>query len=127
MIRIKGIAWAGTKTDKYEETAKFFTEILGFTVLRSDKDITVYRLPNADLFEAIGPTQAVELNDIVSGPKVDFLVDDVRATRSEMEELGVIFEGPVYDGPYQSWTNFYGADGYLYGLTDMHGHPAHAL
>jgi catechol 2,3-dioxygenase-like lactoylglutathione lyase family enzyme len=127
MIKIKGIAWAGTKTDNYEETAKFFKDVLGFKVLRSDKDITVYRLPNDDVFEVIGPTQAVELNELVKGPKVDFLVDDVRETRREMEQSGVKFEGPVYDGPIQSWTNFHADDGHLYGLTDMHGHPDHEL
>lgn len=127
MVKIKGIAWAGTKVDKdkYEATAKFFKDILGFKAVRTEEDVTIFQLPNSDLFEAIGPTQAPELNDFVVGPKVDFLVDDVRSARSELEKLGVKFEGPIYEGTDQSWTHFFAPDGHLYGLTDMHGHPAH--
>ena len=125
MVKIKGIAWGGSKTDKYEVTAKFFKDTLDFPVLSTENDVTIFRLPNGDIFEAVGPTQAVELNEHVSGPKVDFLVDDVHTARKELEQLGVKFLGPVYENPDQSWTHFWAPDGYLYGLTDMHGHPAH--
>jgi hypothetical protein len=124
-MKIKGIAWGGTKTSKYEASAKFFKDVLGLTPKNTEVDVTVFQLPNGDLFEVIGPTQAVELNELVSGPKIDFLVDDVAAARAEMEKQGVQFFGPVYNSSEQSWTNFMGPDGYLYGLTDLHSHPAH--
>lgn len=123
MEKIKGIAWAGTKTDKYEKTAKFFKEILGLKPVREEKDITVFQLPNGDLFEVIGPTQGTSLGDLVSGPKVDFLVDNAREVRRELEELGVPFHGPLFGDEVQSWTHFFAPDGYLYGLTDMPDHP----
>jgi len=126
MVKIKGIAWAGTKLEKdqYEKTAIFFRDVLGFKVQRLLDGLTIFELPNGDLFEVIGPDQAPELNGKVSGPKIDFLVDDVREARAELEKLGLRFEGVVLDAPDQSWTHFFAPDGHLYGLTDMHDHPA---
>jgi hypothetical protein len=126
MVKIKGIAWAGTKLDKekYEQTSKFFKDMLGFTPQRALDGLTIFELPNGDYFEVIGPNQAVELNGLVTGPKVDFLVDDVREAREELEKMGLKFEGPIYEAADQNWTHFWAPDGYLYGLTDMHAHPA---
>jgi len=129
MIKIKGICWGGTKVseDQYEATAKFFKEVMGFKPYCVLDGVTIFKLPNGDLFESISPRQAVELNGIVSGPKIDFLVDDVAETRREMEKLGVKFEGPILRNPDQSWTNFWAPDDHLYGLTDMLGHPDHKI
>ena len=125
MVKIKGIVWAGTKVeqDKYQATADFFRDVLGFKPQRTFDGLTIFELPNGDLFEVIGPDHAVELNGVVSGPKVDFLVEDVREARRELEEQGMQFEGDVIDAEDQSWAHFFAPDGHLFGLSDMHGHP----
>jgi len=129
MARIKGIAWGGTRVDKdkYEATVKFFKDVIGFEVTVSDKDVTIYKLPNGDAFEILRPRQAVEQNNLVSGPKIDFLVDNVAETRKEMEKLGVKFEGSIQHNAYNNYTSFWAPDGYLYGLTDWLNHPGHKL
>jgi len=129
MVRIKGICWGGTKVseEQYEATAKFFTEVMGFKPYCVQDGAVIFQLPNSDIFETVSPRQAVELNGIVSGPKIDFLVYDVAETRREMEKLGVKFEGPIQSNSDQSWTHFWAPDGHLYGLTDMLGHPDHAV
>ncbi len=94
-MKIKGIAWAGTKTPKYDETVAFFRDVLNLKVRESNPDVTVFEFPNGDLFEVIGPNVAPEM-DALTGPKVDFLVDDVDEAVSELEAQGCKIEGQIY-------------------------------
>lgn len=124
-MKIKGIAWAGTKTKKYDETVAFFRNILGLRIRESIADLTVFEFPNGDLFEVIGPGLAPEM-EILTGPKVDFFVDDVPATVSELKAKGFKIEGSIYSTPgIQNWANFYSPDGNMYGITDLKTHPLH--
>lgn len=123
-MEIKGIAWAGIKAKNYEKDVEFFRDIMGFQVLQAKDDVTVFRLPNGDVFEVIGPTQAVELNDM-DGLKVDFLVDNVEETVKELESKGIQIQGKVYSEPSQHWANFKGPNNCYYGITNMVGHPSH--
>jgi hypothetical protein len=125
-MKIKAIGWGGTKVSREEhaEISAFFKDVMGFPVISVDEDIIIFRLPSGDIFEVIGPTQATELNDLIDGPKMDFLVDDVHAARKELEARGVEFVTPVLTGSSFSWTNFRGPDGNIYGLTDDPDHPA---
>lgn len=69
-------------------------------------EFAVYRLPNGDTVEIFGPgNRAHEYFD--TGPVAGFVVDDVEKARSDMEEAGVSFIGPVHtadDGG--SWSHF---------------------
>lgn len=123
-MKIQGIVWAGTKTKNYEGTVAFFRDVLGIQVREAVPDVTVFEFPNGDLFEVIGPSQAPEM-DVVTGPKVDFLVTDVDEAVAELSAKGCKFVGPVYRATIQNWANYYAPDGNLYGITDLFIHPLH--
>ena len=121
-MNVKGIAWAGTKTENYQETKTFFENILNFTILEDKGIVTIYQLPNGDIFELLSPEAAPEIGH-PKGCKVDFLVDDVRKSVEEMVAAGCQTTGPVYSEETQDWTNFRVPDGNLYGFTNMRFHP----
>jgi hypothetical protein len=50
---VKGIVWSGTKTDKYDEMRVFLKDILGFKVQEDKGIVTVFELPNGDIFELL--------------------------------------------------------------------------
>ncbi len=127
-MSILGIAWAGFKTtaENFDDMVAFYRDILGFRICYEDKDVVTFKLPNGDLFEVIGPTQAVELNDMV-GLKVDFLVDNVDETVAELEKKGVKFDTSVFHASDQNWINFVGPNGCYFGFTDLFAHPGHGV
>lgn len=121
---IKGIAWAGTRTENFQETVDFFHDILNFKIIESKKDLAVFQLPNGDIFEVVGPSLSPELEDL-EGPKVDFLVSDVDDVVKTLEDQGETFDGEIFREESQNWVNFYAPDGYMYGFTDLNTHPLH--
>lgn len=121
-MRIKGIAWSGTKTENYEETVAFFKNVLDLKVRTSIPSLTVFEFPNGDLFEVIGPGLAEEIA-MIKGPKVDFLVEDVDETIKEFTAKGGKIEGSVFRGDIQNWANYFAPDGNMYGFTDLNIHP----
>jgi N-glycosidase YbiA len=121
-MKIKGIAWAGTKTTKYHETVAFFRDCLELKMGESKSNITVFELPNGDLFEVLGPGIAPEM-DVLTGPKADFLVENVDEAVKDFENNGGKLEGTIFRSEVQNWANFYAPDGNLYGFTDLFNHP----
>lgn len=123
-MNIKGIAWAGTRTENFQETVEFFKDILNFELVESKNDLAVFQLPNGDIFEVVGPSLSPELEDL-EGPKVDFLVSDVDEIVQALKSWGKTLEGSVFREESQNWVNFYAPDGYMYGFTDLVAHPLH--
>jgi len=123
-MRIKGIVWAGTKTVKYDETVAFFVDTLELKIHETSPDLTVFRLPNGDIFEVIGPKLSPEM-DVLTGPKVDFLVENVDCAVAELENKGCKLQGKIYRSDTQNWANFLAPDGNMYGITDLSSHPLH--
>jgi len=121
-MKIKGIAWAGTKTEKYNETRTFFKDVLNLNVVEDKGIVTIFELPNGDIFEVLSPEGAPEIGH-PKGCKVDFLVEDVFQSVEELKAAGCETTGPVYSEYTQDWTNFQGPDGNLYGFTNMKFHP----
>ena len=102
-MEVKGLAWLGTRTRKFEDTTRFFRDTLGLRAEHEEPDFVVFRLPNTH-FE--------------TGPVVGFLVDDVEEARARLEAAGISFIGPVHsaeDGG--TWSHFVGPDGNVYELT----------
>lgn len=121
-MHIKGIAWAGSKSEKYHETKNFFKNVLQIPVLEEHPDVTIFRLPNGDIFEVLSPNIAPEIG-MPQGAKVDFLVDNVTEALEELKAAGVKTDGIVFHEKTQDWANWYGPDGFIYGFTDMRFHP----
>ncbi len=116
-MEAKGLAWLGTKTRRFEETAGFFGKTMGLKKEHEEPDFAVFKLPNGDTVEVFGPGERGH-DHFSTGPVVGFLVDDVSGARMELEDAGIAFIGPVHtheDGG--SWSHFLGPDGNAYELT----------
>ena len=120
-MKAKALSWLGTRTDKFEDTSRFFRETMGLDPVHEEPGFAVYHLPNGDTVEVFG-TDDQDHKHFDTGPVVGFLVDDVEEARAELETSGVQFIGPVHkadDGG--SWSHFRGPDGNVYELTGERG------
>ena len=116
-MKAKGLVWLGTRTQRFEDTVRFFKDTLALHAEHEEEDFAVYKLPNGDAVEVFGPGDR-EHEHFTTGPVVEFLVDDVREARADLEGAGIEFIGPVHESDDgASWAHFTGPDGYVYGIT----------
>ena len=115
-MNVLGILWAGVRVSDADESLRFFTDILGLEVAFRDESqgFTLFHLPSGQQFELLGPNSRwhrVHEDPVVIG----FQVDDVAATRLEMETRGVEFVSEIAGEPASGqWCYFRGPDGVLY-------------
>lgn len=122
-MKIKGIVWLGTRTDRFEEMTAFCRNLLGLSQRMLEPGFAVYELPNGDLFEVFGADQS--MNAFMEHPVAGFLVDDIVAARAEMEAGGIQFLGPIEgETDDYKWTHFRAPDGFVYELTYSAAHPS---
>ncbi len=125
MVSIKGVAWLGTRTERFIEMRDFFAFVTGLKPRIDEPDFAVFDLASGDRLEVFGAPPG-EKSHMVA-PVAGLLVDDVAAARGELEACGIEFIGPVEhadDG--NSWSHFRAPDGHVYELTARPDHPAHA-
>ena len=122
-MRIKGVVWLGTRTERFDEMREFFLEITGVAP-RDDPGLAVFDLASGDRIEVFDMAAG---ESYMVAPVVGFLVDDVAAARAELESRGIEFIGPIRTGAGSSWSHFRAPDGHVYELTALPGHPAGAL
>lgn len=120
-MEVRGLHWAGVRTANFPAAVSFFRDVLGLSVEDHNEAATVagFRLPSGQLFEVFGPaSRYYHLHErVVFG----FHVDDVVATRAELEAAGVEFVTEVASSHTgEAWTYFRGPDSFLYELT-QHG------
>jgi catechol 2,3-dioxygenase-like lactoylglutathione lyase family enzyme len=115
-MNVKGLAWLGTKTDRFEEMARFYEEVMNLRPKTREPGVAVYRLPNGDTVELFG-SSGYDYFD--SGPVAGFEVDDVEATRAEMEAKGIEFLAPTAIGGGYTWAHFRAPDGNVYEITGL--------
>ena len=122
-MKIKGIVWLGTRTDRFEQMTGFCRDLLGLPQRLLEPGFAVFEMPNGDLFEVFGPEESQ--NEFMTHPMAGFLVDDIVAARAEMEERGIEFLGPIQgDTDDYKWTHFRASDGFVYELTYSTAHPS---
>jgi hypothetical protein len=124
-MRIKGVVWLGTRTERFAEMRAFFERISGAPPWVDEPGFAVFDLPNGDRLEVFG---ADDEHSFMTGPVAGLLVDDVERARAELEVEGIEFIGPVEgadDG--SSWTHFRAPDGHVYELTSRPDHPSSSL
>jgi hypothetical protein len=122
-MKIKGIVWLGTRTDRFEQMTGFCRDLLGLPQRLLEPGFAVFEMPNGDLFEVFGPEESQ--NEFMTHPMAGFLVDDIVAARAEMEERGIEFLGPIQgDTDDYKWTHFRAPDGFVYELTYSTAHPS---
>ena len=122
-MKIKGIVWLGTRTERFQQMNDFCQNLLGLSQKWLEPGFAVYELPNGDLFEVFGSDQST--NEFMMHPVAGFLVDDIAAARAEMEAKGIEFIGPIQgDTDDYKWTHFRAPDGFVYELTYSTAHPS---
>jgi hypothetical protein len=120
-MRIKGIAWLGTRTECFDEMREFFHEITGVAP-RDEDGLAAFELASGDRIEVFDTAVG---EDHMVAPVAGFLVEDVAAARAELESRGIEFIGPIRSGAGSSWSHFRAPDGHVYELTALPGHPAY--
>lgn len=116
-MKVRGIRWLGTPTDRYAETVAFARDILGLRLTIELDEFAVFETENGDVFEVFGPKGIADGHEFMVAPVAGFEVDDVPAARREMEEKGIKFIGDVHDASSSAWSHFYGPDGHVYEIT----------
>jgi hypothetical protein len=122
-MKVKGIVWLGTRTDRFAQMTEFCRDLLGLPQRLLEPGFAVFEMPNGDLFEVFGPEQSE--TTFMEHPVAGFLVDDIQAARAEMEAKGIEFIGPIQgDADEYQWTHFRAPDGFVYELTYSAAHPS---
>jgi catechol 2,3-dioxygenase-like lactoylglutathione lyase family enzyme len=115
-VKVHGVVWAGVRTDRFDETVRFFRDVLGVPLVDAGPDFAVGTLPDSSKFEVFGPSDS-EHDHFDTGPVPEFLVDDVAEAAAELEAAGVPLLGPPQAAGDDQWVHFRAPDGNVYGLT----------
>ncbi len=131
-MQVAGIGWAGTRTPYFAETVTFFQEVLQLPLTLEGREFAEFTLPSGTrlgVFAAPQPPLSAWRTgadrgtwseaQLMTGPILEFQVPDVEQARSQLEAQGVVFIGEVQrnETAGTAWTQFWGPDGYPYGLT----------
>jgi catechol 2,3-dioxygenase-like lactoylglutathione lyase family enzyme len=119
-MKIIKLAWVGTRTENFQQTADFFRDLLG---LRSELDRPGFRvltLPDGSKVEVFGPDSDMNRH-FTTGPVAGFLVDDVRAVADELRSSGVEILHAEEDESGNAWVHFRAPDGNIYEFTQDPG------
>jgi catechol 2,3-dioxygenase-like lactoylglutathione lyase family enzyme len=112
-MEVKGLGWLGIRTERFEETAQFFRDVMGLEVTWRERDVVGFRFPDGTEMEVWRPEDDFH-NFFTTGPVVGFRVDDIDEARARMEATGIKFIGPVQRSGDASWNHFRGPDGNVY-------------
>ena len=104
-MRVQGIAWAGTRTDRWSETVEMFGAQLGLRRSHELPGIAVFACDNGDTIEVFTTDEPEHLY-FTTGP-----------VRAELEAAGTELLGPIQRGGGLAWQHFRGADGNVWELT----------
>jgi predicted enzyme related to lactoylglutathione lyase len=120
-MKVRGLVWAGVRTERFDETVTFFRDVLGVPLKVLKAGFAWSKMPNTSQFE-IFPADDPDHQHYTTGPVPEFLVDDLPAALEELRSAGVEILGePVLDGG-EGWLHFRGPDGNVYGLTASSGY-----
>ena len=113
-MKVRGIVWLGVQTDRFDEMATLLRALTGVAPPVEEPGLNLWRLPNGDLIELFADGTKPTFG---AAPVVGFLVDDLEASRRDIEAAGATIVGgygPNDDG-YQS-VHFRAPDGNVYEL-----------
>jgi predicted enzyme related to lactoylglutathione lyase len=115
-VRVHGIVWVGVRTERFDETVRFFRDLLGVPLEVVGSDFAWSKMPNTSQLEIFGPTDP-DHHHFTTGPVAEFLVDDVAAAADELRAAGVELLNEVQGEEDSRWVHFRAPDGNVYGLT----------
>jgi predicted enzyme related to lactoylglutathione lyase len=114
-MKVSALTWAGTRTDRFDDTVRFFEDVMGIELEETQAGFAAFRLPGGDKFEVFGPEDPD--HDFMTCPVVGFGVDDVDAARAELEGSGVEFIGATQRQGDYAWAHFRAPDGHVYEIS----------
>jgi predicted enzyme related to lactoylglutathione lyase len=115
---IKGLAWLGVRTERYEELLEFLQEGMGLTIDHETEEFSAFKLPDGSTVEVFGPSDQNHRH-FTTGPVAGFLVDDIEEARRRLEAAGAEFIDPIQrmEETGEAWTHFRAPDGNVYEVT----------
>jgi hypothetical protein len=116
-ISVQGIGWVGTRTPYFENTVAFFRDVLKLPLTLQFPEFAEFTLAGGERLGVVGSRLAETA--FMKGPMIEFVVTDVDLARSQLETAGVQFIGDIHRDAATglAWSEFWGPDGYPYGLT----------
>ena len=54
-MKVEGLGWLGIRTRRFEETAKFFGDVMGLETVRRERDVIGFRFPDGAEMEVWRP------------------------------------------------------------------------
>ena len=115
-MAVEGIGFVGIRTDRLEEMADLFQNVIGLPPTRRTGDVVAFTLGDGALLELFGPKEEFHAF-FTTGPVVGFRVDDFNARRRAMLAAGVKFIGEVQHADGMSWQHFRCPDGTIAEIT----------
>jgi hypothetical protein len=112
-VNIIALGWGGVRSDRADDLARLFADVLGLRLLSEQPDMWVFELPDGHRFEVFGPGDT-DHEHFTTGPVIGFAVEDLASAVEELRSSGVELVGEA--GP--SWQHFRGPDGNVYELVD---------
>ena len=120
LMKIKGIAWVGVKTDRFEVMRTFCKDVLCLSEVLEQPDFAVFRAGEHDKLEIFGPAgpgnlAAFASNHVICG----FEVEDIEGASQELQRAGIELIDGLVRSPRSgtAWQTFRGPDGLVYELT----------
>src|SRR5579864_1985383 len=105
-MRILGYTWAGVRTADLKTSVHFFRDNLDLPLLHQAETLAQFELPSGQLFELFGPQS--RYHQLHACPVLAFQVEDLRASRKELESRGVEFVTEIEGDDCEAWTYFRG-------------------
>jgi predicted enzyme related to lactoylglutathione lyase len=115
-MNVRGVVWAGVRTARYDETVRFFREVLRVPLVEPRPGFAWSKMADSSQFEVFAEGDP-DHQHFTTGPVPEFLVDDVAEARAELEAAGVELLGPISGTATEGWLHFRAPDGNVYGVT----------
>ena len=128
-MQVIRIGWLGTRTAQFDETARFFGDVMGLARIHSEPNFAMFGLPSGsrDYVEVFGSAKGdagFEAEHYTTGPVPGFLVQDLDEARAELAAAGIELLGDITwarSRPGYGWFHFRGPDGSVYAM--LQGSP----
>lgn len=114
-MKVLGMSWVGTRTDRHDATVGFFRDVLGLPVQHAERDFTVLAVPDGSTVEVFGPGSGY--NRHLTHPVAGFAVADLEGALAELRQAGIEIVLLIQHGDTGGWLHFRAPDGFVYELT----------
>lgn len=116
-MKVLGIVWLGTRTERFSDMEDFLEHTMGLTSVKSAEGFREYTLPNADILELFAPGDP-DSEHMTTGPVPGFLVSDIASATDELRAAGIEILGPAQRQGGYAWQHFRAPDGFVYELVE---------